>query len=234
MTVVNDRQVTHLVGGFTQTASSWDGVVAALPESCGGSVVDIPMRTSFPATASALADAGQGSWVGYSMGGRLTLRLALDHPDVVQRLVLVSTTAGLEDASARAERLAQDEVRASQIERDGVEAFLEAWLAQPLFAGVPPDAPGVTDRRSIDPEVLTHQLRVLGTGRMAPLWDRLDELNVPVLVVTGEADPKFEALGDRLAAGIADVERRRLAGGHALLLEAPTALAELVAEFVGR
>ena len=168
------------------------------------------------------------------MGGRLALRLALDHPDVVQRLVLVSTTAGLEDASARAERVAQDEVRASQIERDGVEAFLEAWLAQPLFAGVPPDAPGVTDRRSIDPEVLTHQLRVLGTGRMAPLWDRLDELNVPVLVVTGEADPKFEALGDRLAAGIADVERRRLAGGHALLLEAPTALAELVAEFVGR
>ena len=39
-------------------------------------------------------------WVGYSMGGRTALHVALAHPDLVEALVLISTTAGIEDNDA--------------------------------------------------------------------------------------------------------------------------------------
>src|ERR1044071_3487084 len=110
------------------------------------------------------------------MGGRLCLRLALDYPDLVQALVLVSMSPGIVDEEARATRVAADEELARSVERDGVDAFLERWIAQPLFATVPPDAPGLADRRSLAPAYLAHCLRVLGTGTMEPMWSRLGEL----------------------------------------------------------
>src|SRR5205085_2687988 len=131
----------------------------------------------FDATARALgARHGPGTWCGYSMGGRLVLRLALDAPHLVERLVLVSATAGIDDADDRAARRRADEHLATTIERDGVDAFLTTWLAQPMFAGVPPDAPGVAERHAFGASQLAAALRRLGTGTMEPLWSRLGEL----------------------------------------------------------
>ena len=116
------------------------------------------------------------------MGGRLCLRLAIDRPDLVHALVLVSATPGIEDASERAARVASDERWAARAEHDGVDGFLAAWLAQPMFATVPPDAPGLADRRTLTPAFLAACLRRLGTGAMAPMWDRLPEVAMPVLL----------------------------------------------------
>ena len=69
-------------------------------------------------------------------------------PDLVERLVLVSASPGLASDAERAERRAADERLADEIERDGVDAFLERWLALPLFARLPPDAAGLDDRRA--------------------------------------------------------------------------------------
>ena len=130
--------------------------------------------------------AGAGVYVGYSMGGRLCLRLALDRPDLVRgaraRERVARDCAPTTNAPAR---VAADEALADDIERDGVDAFLDRWLAQPLFASIPPGRSGVDDRRQLAPEYLAACLRVLGTGAMEPLWDRLPELAMPVLLVTG-------------------------------------------------
>ncbi len=222
-----------LVPGFTQRASSWDAVVAALPAPTRDEAhaVDVPLGQPFAEAAHTLGSQhGVGTWCGYSMGGRLALQLALDAPEIVRRLVLVSTTAGIDDEADRAARRADDAALAATIEHDGVDAFLERWLAQPLFASVRSDAPGVADRRLFTAAQLAGALRDLGTGEMTPLWDRLGELAIPVLVVHGMHDAKFTAIAHRLAGAIPGARLAAVECGHAIPLERPAELAALLHE----
>jgi 2-succinyl-6-hydroxy-2,4-cyclohexadiene-1-carboxylate synthase len=219
------------VPGFTQTPSSWDGVRAHLDRS-DTKALAVPERDSFAATVDALAETGgAGAWCGYSMGGRLALAIALAHPHLVRKLVLVSATAGLADAAERRERVEADEQLASTIERDGTAAFLGRWLAQPMFADVPADAPGVRDRAAATPAALAHALRTLGTGSMPSMWDRLGELAMPVLVVTGRADAKYTQIGDAMTERITGARRAQLACGHAVPLVQPAELAARLHDF---
>jgi 2-succinyl-6-hydroxy-2,4-cyclohexadiene-1-carboxylate synthase len=225
-----------LVPGFTQTASSWSGVREVLQESCRVVALDVPMCDTFAATAAALGEeGGEAVYAGYSMGGRLALRLALDRPDLVRALVLVSSTAGIAEPAERAERVAADEALAVSVECDGVDAFLDRWLAQPLFATVPPDAPGLDERRTLDAAYVAHCLRVLGPGTMEPMWDRLGELAMPVALVTGRGDAKFDKLALAMLERMrGDVVHVRLDGGHALPLEQPAVLGGFIASFAAR
>jgi 2-succinyl-6-hydroxy-2,4-cyclohexadiene-1-carboxylate synthase len=225
-----------LVPGFTQTAASWRGVSQVLRASCDVVALNVPTRATFATTALAIGAQGKRAvYAGYSMGGRLALRLALDRPELVTALVLVSSTAGIADEAARAERVASDEALAASIERDGVEPFLERWLAQPMFATVPPDAPGLSERRGLSARYLAHCLRVLGAGAMEPMWDRLPELQMPVALVTGRADAKYEKLALAMRERMrGEVVHECLDGGHALALEQPAALGGVIASFAAR
>jgi 2-succinyl-6-hydroxy-2,4-cyclohexadiene-1-carboxylate synthase len=219
------------VPGFTQRAGTWDAVRAVLPPDIESVALDLPSGLDFPATAAALrAAGGPGVYVGYSLGGRLCLQLGLDDPDAVEALVLVSATPGIADAAERAARRESDDARAREVERDGANAFVARWLTQPLFAGLPPAAAGPRLGAG-DEAALVHQLRVLGQGVQEPLWDRLEELDVPVLLVTGADDAKYSALADAMFERIDDCMHVRLEGGHALPLEQPEALAGALVTF---
>src|SRR5579872_4234307 len=129
------------------------------------------VRLPFEAAAAAVAAAVEAAagpepatWLGYSLGGRLALRVALDRPDLVEALVLLGATAGIEDPAARAARVEIDERLASGLERRGVERFVDGWLAQDLFARLPRAAAGVDERRRGTVEGLASALRLLGTG----------------------------------------------------------------------
>ncbi len=221
-----------LVPGFTQTPASWDGVRTHLDPTTDVHALALPVAASFVATAAALAErGGRGAWCGYSMGGRLALRLALDRPDLVTALVLVSATPGIDDAVERDARVAADDELAASIERDGTTPFLDRWLAQPMFVNVAHDAPGVAERTTWTAAQLAATLRTLGTGTMNPMWARLHELTMPVLIVTGDLDEKFTAIGDAMARQIAGARRGRLACGHAVPLERPSELAALLHDF---
>ncbi len=198
--------------------------------------LDVPERDTFAATAISIGAQGKRAvYVGYSMGGRLALQLALDRPDLVTGLVLVSATAGIGDDAARRERMESDNELAASIERDGVDAFLERWLAQPMFATVPADAPGLNERRGLSEHYLAHCLRVLGAGMMEPVWDRLAELEMPVALVTGTSDAKYEKIALTMLERLrGDVVHIRLDGGHALPLEQPAVLGGFIASFVAQ
>lgn len=203
-----------LVHGFTQTAASWRGVL-------DGAVVDVQPQADLWATAAWLGEtAGPGEYVGYSMGGRLCLHLALARPELVHRLVLLGTHPGIEDAEERAARRAVDEQWARVVEQDGVDAFLARWLAQPLFAGLRNPGP-----RQHDAGILTACLRRLGTGNQDSLWDRLPVLRMPVLVLAGERDEKYVDIGRRTAAAIGDNTHFAVVpgAGHVAHLEQPAA-----------
>lgn len=178
---------------------------------------------------------GPATYVGYSMGARICLHAALAHPETVARLVLVSGTAGIEDNAARSARRAADDELAASIERDGVDAFLERWLSQPLFASLPPDARQLDDRRRNTSVGLASSLRLAGTGTQQPLWDRLAELAMPVLLVAGALDTKFVALAERMQAVIPDAELAVVpATGHTVHLERPNAFAALLTAWLTR
>ncbi len=179
-----------------------------------------------------LAD-GRFALAGYSMGGRIALHVALAAPERVTRLVLLSTTAGIEDPAQRAARRAADEELAGEIERDGVEAFARRWAAGPLFRDQPAAvaAAAHADRLRNTASGLAAALRGMGTGTMEPVWHRLAELAMPATVVVGERDAKFRALGERLAAGLPRGALVVVPGaGHAVHLEAPEAVGALLRE----
>jgi 2-succinyl-6-hydroxy-2,4-cyclohexadiene-1-carboxylate synthase len=218
-----------LVHGFTQSERSWAGIVDELGDATAARVPD---GLDFVATARALGDAhGRATYVGYSMGGRLCLQLALDRPGLVERLVLVSASPGIADPSERAARRARDEQLAQEVERLGVDEFLERWLAQPMFATLPDTARHLDERRAANRvDRLTHQLRALGAGSQPSNWARLSLLTMPVLLVAGELDATYAGLAVTMgeligaAAEVRIVER----AGHALQLERPATFAHLL------
>jgi 2-succinyl-6-hydroxy-2,4-cyclohexadiene-1-carboxylate synthase len=218
------------VHGFTQTPASWDPVTRALR----GRVVAPTIHTAGDFVASARAlDSGPGAYVGYSMGGRLCLQLALDHPEVVHRLVLVSASPGIADPAERAARRDADEALAQAIERDGVDAFLARWLAQPMFATLPSERADVEARRRDNTvEGLTAQLRVLGQGVQPSNWDRLGELTAPVLLIVGALDTKYVEIARQMAVAIPDARVEAIPGaGHACHLERPGEVAHLLSSW---
>jgi 2-succinyl-6-hydroxy-2,4-cyclohexadiene-1-carboxylate synthase len=231
-----------LVHGFTQTRRSWDTVGRALAARFDVVALDAPGHGERADVALDLwqgarllaQQGGAAAYVGYSMGGRLCLHVALAHPDLVERLVLLGATAGIRDAAERARRRADDEARAARIERDGVDAFLRDWLDQPLLATLPAEARGLDDRRTNTAAGLAASLRLAGTGAQEPLWDRLAELEMPVLVVAGARDATFAAHAREMAAAIGANARVALVpgAGHAAHLERPDAFVELVGSFV--
>jgi 2-succinyl-6-hydroxy-2,4-cyclohexadiene-1-carboxylate synthase len=227
-----------LLHGFTQTRQSWRRTVQALGAPGYRALVpDLPghgqsaQRTpSFDACTAyvrALAP-DRFTLVGYSMGGRIALHAALALRDRVERLVLVGASPGIADPAEREVRRAADAALADRIEQIGVEAFAAEWGAQPLFAGQPPRvaAAANADRLRNTPAGLAAALRGLGTGVMAPLWDRLGELTVPVTLVVGERDEKFRTLAERMRERLPDARLAIIPGaGHAAQLERPDAVA---------
>lgn len=181
---------------------------------------------------------GRPHLLGYSMGGRVALSLCAARPAAFRSAVLVGATPGLADADERCARVRADEALAAGLERDGLEAFVERWMALPLFAGERRRGEAFRARQRAlrlanDPRGLAASLRGMGTGAMPPLHAALPALSLPVLLVTGERDGKFCRIAEEMAAVLPDVRRAILPGvGHAAHLEAPDAFADRVRHFL--
>lgn len=218
-----------LVHGFTQNRDCWGPVFVDLVRDHEVCRVDAPghgRSSSFHAGlrtgARLIADqGGRATYLGYSMGARFLLHLALANPELVERLVLIGATGGIDDPDERAARRAQDEAMAQRVERDGVDAFVDAWLAQPLFAGLTPEVQFRDARSESTVEGLAESLRQAGTGAQDPLWERLHRLDMPVLLVAGGLDTKFTELAHRLRESIGDNATVAIVegAGHAAHLE---------------
>ena len=234
-----------LAHGFTQSARSWSTFQRLLESRLPGATtiaVDLPGHGDAEppadldlwASADLLADrGGPGVYVGYSMGGRVALHTALSRPAAVERLVLIGATAGIDDPDERAARRAADERLAEHIEAVGVPTFIDEWLANPLFAGLTEATALRADRLRNTSAGLAASLRATGTGTQTPLWDRLDEIECPVLLLVGEHDAKFTDLGRRLVEGLPCAELVVVPGaGHSVHLEQPDATVDAIAAWL--
>jgi 2-succinyl-6-hydroxy-2,4-cyclohexadiene-1-carboxylate synthase len=227
-----------LVHGFTQNARCWGPVAEDLGRDHDVLALDAPghgtstdIRVSFEDGAGLIGEAGgRATYLGYSMGGRYALRLALDRPDLVERLILVGASPGLDDPDERTARKIADDVLADRIEEIGVDAFLAEWTALPLFAGLAPEMRFMTQRRTNTAAGLASSLRLAGTGAQDPVWDRLGSLAMPTLLVTGADDKKFSDIAERMAGLIGPSAHTAAVpgAGHTAHLENPWVFGAIV------
>ena len=205
-------------------------------------VADYSMESCVKQIVAALDDLELSSVhaIGYSMGGRAALALATWQPQRVRSLLLVGASAGLEVASERAARQRADEALADSIEHNGLESFVERWMALPLFAsqarlGSEWLERARRQRLSNSAVGLANSLRGMGAGAQPALHDRLGEIDVPVCWVAGQQDEKFSHLAEELAARCRHGRVYLVpASGHACHLEEPAAFAEIARKHIER
>jgi 2-succinyl-6-hydroxy-2,4-cyclohexadiene-1-carboxylate synthase len=178
-------------------------------------------------------------WVGYSLGGRTALQLAIQHPDAVSALVLEGASPGLPTEKERAERIAADEALAQKAENEGLEAFIDYWQSIPLWDSqkttlTEPQRVALRQQRLAQRATgLANSLRGMGTGSQAWVGDRLGELSVPVLLTAGRLDTKFSAIAAEMAKSIPDVRLQIIEdAGHCAHLEQPAAFNAVLLDFL--
>jgi 2-succinyl-6-hydroxy-2,4-cyclohexadiene-1-carboxylate synthase len=240
-----------LLHGFAGAPASWQRVVALLGDArdlvCPALLGHDPARLddeladppgSFDEAVDRLAAdlrqrgvTGDAHVCGYSLGGRMALGLLVRHRALFRRATLIGVNPGLEaDRDARA---AGDERWAVAAER-GLDAFLAAWEAQPLFATqrrLPAEVQGEQRRwrGELRGAGLALSLRVVGLAAMPDYWPALPGLDLPVDLVAGELDAKFRQLAERARARLPDAHLSVVPGcGHNVPLESPAAVAQIV------
>jgi 2-succinyl-6-hydroxy-2,4-cyclohexadiene-1-carboxylate synthase len=246
-----------ILHGFTGSSRSMRGVAEALADEYQTIVPDLPGHGRSVGGASAgsydfeqcvrdlvatLESAGhrRAHWIGYSMGARLALACAVRSPSSVASLVLVGARAGIADEGERESRRRADESLARRIERDGVEAFVDEWMAMPLFATQQRLGVAFVDeqrraRLANDAQGLAASLRGLGPAAQPPLFDELARVTAPVLLVAGELDGAFVASGRELARRLPAAEVCEIGdAGHAVHLERPDAFIDAARDFLRR
>ncbi|MET0795283.1 MAG: alpha/beta fold hydrolase [Polyangiaceae bacterium] len=230
--------------GFTGSPDSWRFLAESAshwlaPSLIGHAGADAaPQVSSFQDEVERLAavasDAQPLHVIGYSLGARLALGIALRYPERVARLTLVSGHPGLGSEAERRARRAADGLWIALLLERGLLAFLAAWEAQPLWASQARLAKSVRDRKRAerlthDAPGLAHSLRVTGLAEMPNYAERLAELRMPVQLLAGELDPKFCALARTMAAHLSQPTLDIVPGaGHDLLLERPEFVTEVI------
>lgn len=177
--------------------------------------------------------------LGYSQGARLALSTAIDHGELFSCLVLVSGTAGIADAAERRARRDADAALADRIRTGGIDAFLERWTSTGITSTLHrPSAERAADierRRENTVDGLARAVVGYGQGAMPPLWDRLEEVRIPSLLVVGEFDDRYTAIARAMARRMPDADVAVVAGArHDPIGDDPAAVAETVSAFVDR
>jgi 2-succinyl-6-hydroxy-2,4-cyclohexadiene-1-carboxylate synthase len=166
------------------------------------------------------------------MGARIALHAALREPTAFKALVLLGGTRGIASPNDRAIRKRDDDARAIRIDEIGVDAFLDEWLAGPLFTALPDD-PVDRAARSTSGAGLASSLRNCGTGTQRFLADELHHLKMPVLLMAGANDEKFVGEAFEMALHLSDAHLAIIPdAGHAAHLERPDFVAKVVTEFL--
>lgn len=241
-----------MLHGFTGSRKNWSPLVFDIQAFTDMLAVDLlghgetdappdPERYSMQRVAADVAEIIQQfarrkpvTLLGYSMGGRLALYIALKYPQLVGHLILESASPGLKTESERQARRDADEQLAQRIESEGIEAFVDFWENIPLFKSqkISQNIPNDwlrTQRLNNNPVGLANSLRGMGTGSQPSLWLRLDELEMPVTLIVGEYDTKFRAIAEEMAAQICEVALHVVVGaGHTVHVEQPQRYTELV------
>ncbi|MEL7368080.1 MAG: alpha/beta fold hydrolase [Myxococcota bacterium] len=238
---------TVFLHGFGGAPAAWQPVIDAWPSNRPplitprlpghGAAIDGIARfdDAIDALIARLPD--RMNLVGYSLGGRLALGIAHRFRSKVARLALIGANPGI-DAAARPSRRQTDEDWARQLQAEGVEAFFDRWIQQPLFAtqrALPAEvlARQRAWRAHLDPRDLATTMRALSLSAMPDYRPTLGDLDMPVLLMVGAQDHKFRAISESMMAHLPNAQLDVVDNvGHNVPLEAPALVALRLARFL--
>ena len=232
------------IHGFMGHPSDWGAVRAALPD-FETSALEMPVVANWQSSLDQLAESipDQSIVIGYSMGARLALGLALEFPKKCAGLVFVSGNPGLETAEAREQRWAADQQIAQQLidsrESESLEAFLERWYRADAFTNVPQE---IRDAEAARKLVLASTdwpaiLRSNSVSRQPNYWPRLKELLMPTQVIAGELDEKYREIAVKFVneSQSSDVSETIIPDcGHIVHREQPEVLVQAIRDLAER
>ena len=250
LTGPNGAPVVVLVHGLGLTRATWDAFVPVLARDyrvltydlCGHGDSALPDLTPSLTVLSdqllALLDElgiGRAAIVGFSLGGMINRRLAMDHPARVEALVVLNSP---HERTPDAQRLVEE--RAAQTGAGGpaatIDSTLERWFT-PQFRQDAPDV--VAGVRALvlanDPGNYTLHRQVLAQG-VLELIRPAPPITVPTLVLTCEHDSgSTPAMACAIAAEIADAQTLIVPGlQHLGLIERPDLFLQPILRFLAR
>lgn len=235
--------------GFTLTGEQFAGSLLCLDRTVYAP--DLPghgfsagISPAMPSTIGLIADVlestdGDAPLLGYSQGGRIAVATAIERPEVVPSLILVSTSPGIEDTTLRTERAAADRTLATAMRSVTIDGLLDTWTTRGLTdtSHLPEDVRQADRavREQNTPMALAAALEGLGQGSQEPVWNRLHELKIPVLILYGENDHKYGEYANTMAGLIPEAVAVSISGaGHNPLLDAPDLSYERISGFLDR
>ncbi len=230
--------------GFTGSPASWaflreQGLPALTPALVGhAGLGDFPEVARFEDEVERLAKLAPSGEplhvVGYSLGARLALGLALRDPARVRRLTLISGHPGLESEAERSARRSADAEWVELLRGQGLHAFVDAWERLPLWSSQVRLPEAVRGRKRAERLAhhageLARSLVLTGLAEMPNYRERLTRLTLPVRLLAGELDSKFCALAQAMAERLPRPSLEIVPGaGHDLLLERPEFVTEMI------
>ncbi len=153
---------------------------------------ELPLRAAAKAFNRRVAAADENPiLLGYSMGARLGLHALIDAPLQWTGAILVAPHTGLADRKARLARREHDHEWAGRFDERPWSEFRREWTSQPVLAALHGmiERPLPPDRRA--------RRRGLGLWSLSEQDDlrpELDQIECPVVWVTGELDETFTAI----------------------------------------
>lgn len=269
-----NENVVLLLHGFLGTSEDWVPMMKALAPSARVIAVDLPghgesqivqrhvnSSEEFTVTVQLVADLllkllcnitdDEVVVVGYSMGARIALHMALNQVHKIRGAVTISGSPGLRDEASRRQRIAIDKSRAQFLMSCGLERFLQTWYSGKLWTSLRehPKFDSLLRTRSKHKNInaLAKVLADSSVGRQKSLWEELKHLKIPLLIVAGEKDAKFKDISQKMCKEIMDHTECRPDGrngnelcemiiipdsGHAVHVENPLPLVRAVRKFL--
>lgn len=126
--------------------------------------------------------------VGYSQGARIALATAIENPQNISGLVIISGNTGISNEDERLARCKAD-IALAELALTNFNDFWEKFDKNDVF-----DTPISNEDRINNGEVLSQQLMNLGQGLMPDYGERISEIRVPVLFASGIRDNKYSVL----------------------------------------
>ncbi len=228
-----DRQVAALQGRFRCITFDFRGQGQSQITETG---YDMDTLTEDAAALIAALGCVPCHFVGLSMGGFVGMRLALRHPSLIQSLALLETSADPEPAES--------------IGRYRLLALIARWFGLRMVAGqVMPVMFGEKFLKDLVRAALRQELQaalasnhrvgitraVTGVIERAGVYEQIDAIRVPTLVVVGDQDvATTPARSERIHAQIAGSRLVVIPGaGHTSTVEEPEAINQVLLEFLG-
>lgn len=253
-----DKNTVLFIHGFTGCAEDWFPIIEELPETFNYVALDLighgksdkPVSPELYSVDSIIeqlkfvkekvSPTEPIILIGYSMGGRIALTFAVNHPDYLKGLILESASAGIKNDADRKKRYEDDLKLVQYIHDHTMEEFIEFWYDQEMFN---------TQRRFSNDKIkkmhkkkynnskigLMNILRGFSTGIMPPVHDKLKNIPFKVILISGELDGKYTFINSKIVRGFNKAKHKVVKySGHNTHLEEPKRFIEIVTNYLNQ